>query len=210
GQPHRRGKRRKRSRKRAGRTTPGGGGGEEHAPPNTRRFASCVSGWSTSNTSTARRRNRRYARESKPAPRITSCSKSLGAAPRITSSINLVRATTEGRTPGHRRSMNHETNFAPPGMAARRITSVNGQVRKCRASGSSQTRPVAGRNDSSARKSAFCSAVRLARPSRIGTEARRRRDGTTVVDEPEAHEALFSAFRQRGVEQAPPDPWALS
>ena len=73
----------------------------------------------------------------------------------------------------HRRSMNEETNFATPRMAAMRVTSVSGQVRKCRARGSSQMRSPSGRDDSSARKSAFCSAVRLAYPSRTRLGSRR-------------------------------------
>src|SRR5262249_15144004 len=64
--------------------------------------------------------------------------------------------------------MYEQTNVATPGIATVPITRAYGQRRKCLASGSSQTRWCGGREDSSARNSAFCSAVRLAWPSRIG------------------------------------------
>src|SRR5262245_13388452 len=93
----------------------------------------------------------------------------------IVSSISFVRATTDDRTPGHRRSMNDDTNRRPPpGTAVPRITRLSGHVRKCRASWSLQIRSPSRRNDSSARKSAFCSAVRLAWPSRMGSAFRRQ------------------------------------
>jgi hypothetical protein len=85
----------------------------------------------------------------------------------IASSIRRVRATTEVRTPGQRRSMSPVTRACTRGARARRSTHESGARRKARASGSSKRRSPSGRADSSARKSAFCSAVRLARPRRM-------------------------------------------
>lgn len=81
------------------------------------------------------------------------------------SSMKRVRATAEERAPGHRWSMNQETRLRRAGTAETRATSASGGLRKCRAKGSSKSRRLAGRDDSSARNSAMYSAVRLAWPS---------------------------------------------
>ena len=85
----------------------------------------------------------------------------------MTSSISLVRATTEVRTPGHRLSVNRGTSSRSPGTRATRVAVAYGHVRNARASGSLKSRRCSGRSDSSARNNALCSAVRLAWPSRM-------------------------------------------
>src|SRR2546422_8379698 len=97
---------------------------------------------------------------------MTSCSVCSSRDAVIASSMSLVRATTEGRTPGHRLSMNQGTSSRNPGTTESQVTTANGHVRKARASGSSKSLLRSSRADSSARNSALCSAVRLACPSR--------------------------------------------
>src|SRR5216684_2837411 len=101
---------------------------------------------------------------------MTSCSVRSPRDAAIASSMSRVRATTEERTPGHRLSMNQGTSSRRPGTTASQVTTANGHVRKARASGSLKSRLLSGRADSSARKSALCSAVRLAWPSRMAPD----------------------------------------
>src|SRR5215471_11968967 len=110
---------------------------------------------------------------SNPAPSKTSCVAVFKAAD-ASSSIHFVRAIPAALAPGDDRSSNHSARCRPKGNAAMRYSHLRPPRRKRAASGSKNNREREGRDDSSARKSAMYSAVRLAR---LVTK-----DPTTIVE----------------------------
>src|SRR5580693_5958218 len=105
----------------------------------------------------------RNARQSNPAPRMTTWRMPFASAAIRASSIQRVRAIPEERAPGMMMSASQGIARLSTGIDAMRKALRKPGVRKQAAYGSLNRRWRGGRCDSRARKNAMCSAVRLER-----------------------------------------------